>query len=249
MEITCVSGWWNIHNKFKGGCKEQANHMNKTLKIKAPFIFYYEEDEIKKKVEEIRDGMNTIFIKLNINEFYTYKYNNRLQKKRHYGEGWCPSKELWLVWMEKIRLCCDSFNNNHIKTQWLCWYDATLSKYRIGRQPIPSNEWPSNEKLHILDKNKINVSVLPSNRMGNGTFPPLVAGTAYIIHSNFINEFSKIFYDVVDELFNDIESKKHIMAKTDQFSDQYPLTYLCHKRPELFNVIAHGFGDCVEVLK
>ena len=77
MSITCISGWWNVRNKFKGGFKEQIKHMTKTLKIKAPLIFYYSEDEIKKMVEEIRYGMNTIFIKLDINDFYTYKYNDR----------------------------------------------------------------------------------------------------------------------------------------------------------------------------
>ena len=106
MSITCISGWWNVRNKFKGGFKEQIKHMTKTLKIKAPLIFYYSEDEIKKMVEEIRYGMNTIFIKLDINDFYTYKYNDRLQKKIHYGEGWCPSKELWIVspWISNIEL-------------------------------------------------------------------------------------------------------------------------------------------------
>ena len=88
-------------------------------------------------------------------------------------------------------LCSESLNNNHIKTPWLSWYDATLCKYRIGRQPIPSNNWPSNEKINLLDKNKINISVIKNNRMNNGKFPPLVAATAFIIHTDFINEFSK----------------------------------------------------------
>jgi hypothetical protein len=247
--ITCISGWWSVGNKFKGGANAQIQHMKKTLLLKSDFIFFYSDDEIKKKVSEIRKDLNTKFIKYNIDDFSTYKFSPNMRTKIHYGCGWCPSKELWLLWMEKINLCLKAIEECDIKSDWICWYDATLCKYRIGRQNLPNDIWPNVEKMKLLDKNKINCSVKKDNKMNKGEWPPLVTATAFIMHKDFVPKYAKIFYELVDELFENVNNGTHKIVGSDQFNEQYPLTYLYHLRPELYNPIAEGFGSCVEVLK
>lgn len=247
-DITCVSGWWSVKNKFNGGSNAQVKHMNKTLRLKAPFVFLYDDDDIKSYVESIRNSsLKTEYIKMEIKEFLTYKYYPRLKYGTHMG-GWCPSKELWLIWMEKISLCLKALKEGKINTQWLCWYDATMSKYRIGKLPLPNNNWPNEDKMKLLDKNKINCTIKEGTRMNKGEWPPLVTGT-FIFHVDYLPIFADKFYNVVDYLFNKIEKKEHTIIGTDQFSDQYPLTYLCHTNPELFNPIGKGFGAIIDIMK
>ena len=251
MSITCVCGWWSVGNKFRGGADAQIQHMEKTLLLKSDFIFFYSDDEIRDKVSEIRKDLNTTFIKYDIADFSTYKFHPNMRKKIHYGIGWCPSKELWLIWMEKINLCLKAIKECVIKSDWICWYDATLCKYRIGigRQNVPGNIWPNVEKMNLLDKNKINCSVINVNKMNNGEFPPLVTATAFIMHKDFVPKYANIFYELLDELFENVNNGTHKIIGADQFNEQYPLTYLYHLRPELYNPIAEGFGSCIEIMK
>lgn len=248
-KITCISGWWSVNNKFKGGSNAQIQHMKKTLLLKSDFVFFYSDDEIMNKVSEIRKDLHTKFVKLNIEHFHTYKYYSDMKKNIHYGVKWCPSKELWLIWMEKINLCLKAIEECDIKSEWICWYDATISMYRIGKNNIPNGIWPNVEKINLLDKNKINCTIKTDNRMNKGEWPPLIGGSSYIFHKDFLPKFKQIFYELVDELFENVNNGTHKIVGTDQFSDQYPLTYLCHLKPDLFNPIGKGFGACVELLK
>ncbi len=246
--ITCISGWWTVDNKFKGGPNAQIQHMKKTLLLKSDFIFFYNDDKIKNMVAEIRKDLNTKYIKCNIEDFDTYKFYPNMRKNIHYGANWCPSKELWLLWMEKINLCLKAVKECDIKSEWICWYDATLCTYRIGKKDLPNDIWPNVEKMNLLDKNKINCTVKKDNKIHRGKWPPLVTGT-YIFHINFLPEFAKIFYDFVDKLFENVNNGAHKIVGSDQFSDQYPLTYLCHLRPELFNPIGEGYGTYIGILE
>ena len=85
--------------------------------------------------------------------------------------------------------------------------------------------------------------------MNNEEWLPLVTATAFIMHKDFLPKFAKIIYELLDELFENVNNGTHKILGTDQFSDQYPLTYLCHLRPELYNPIGEGFGGCIEILK
>jgi len=46
-----------------------------------------------------------------------------------------------------------------------------------------------------------------------------------------------------------VNNGTHKIVGSDQFSDQYPLTYLCHLRPELFNPIGEGYGTYIGILE
>ena len=234
--MLCVTGYWNIKSKIKS--KNYLEHFKKTLPLQCDFVFFGNNEKlINKLIKRNRPNLNTKFINLNINEFKTYKYYNKypvikLNKHKVFiNNKHCPSIELFCIWMEKINLLKITKNNNP-NYEWYCWYDSGLSRFR-ERELIPQDNWPNNNKLHLLEKDKINCDVL-------NTF---VKATAFILHRDFIDIFHKIFYKKLRELINSPFNWKY------GFTDQYILSMIYKDEPELFNIVGTCFGEIISKLE
>ena len=93
-KLTCVTGYWKIKNKHGN---KFDNWFKNTLKINCPYIFLGDKESID-LVKNYRGKLPTYYIELNIEEFTTYKYKDKMiTDPKH-----CPSIELNLVWNEKI---------------------------------------------------------------------------------------------------------------------------------------------------
>lgn len=100
MSTLCVSGYWNIHNK-----RDSNNYLNwfeKTLPLKCDFYFFGNDIELYNNyILKNRTKLQTNYSCLNIKNFKCYIYNLK-NKNILLNEHYCPSIELWMIWMEKI---------------------------------------------------------------------------------------------------------------------------------------------------
>ena len=94
--LTIVSGFWKVKNKHDN---KFENWFSKTLKINCPYVFFGNEETIT-IVKQHRQNLPTHYINCEISDFYTYKYINFIETHNVH----CPSKELNLIWNEKLFL-------------------------------------------------------------------------------------------------------------------------------------------------
>ena len=89
MTLTCVSGYWRINNKHDNNFEKW---FNTTLKVNCPYVFFSDRNTIE-LIKKYRQDLPTYYIECNIEDFYTYKYRDKMiTHPRH-----CPSVELNLV--------------------------------------------------------------------------------------------------------------------------------------------------------
>lgn len=147
-KLTCVSGYWIIKNKHN-------NNFNKwfenTLKINCPYIFFGNKESIE-LIKKYRNELPTYYIELNIEEFITYKYKDKMITDTVH----CPSVELNLVWNEKIFMLKRALNINPFMSDYFCWIDAGICIYRKNKPP--NSVFPNINKLNNLSTDKFNYS-------------------------------------------------------------------------------------------
>lgn len=90
--ITVVSGYWEVHNKYGNKYNEWFNN---SLRINQRYIFFCENSDY---ILNYRKDLETIFVNHPINNFISYNI---------YKDNWIhpihvPSKELGMIWHEKI---------------------------------------------------------------------------------------------------------------------------------------------------
>ena len=139
--ITIVSGYWPVHNKYthETYCKWFEN----TLKINQRMYFFC-ESSIKNIILPYRENLETIFVEHPINKFHSTNF---------YSQFWIhpihiPSTGLGKIWHEKInlmKLAKDMDGEN--ATDFYVWYDAGASLFR--------NEPPPSIRLNLKDVNSM----------------------------------------------------------------------------------------------
>lgn len=218
--ITVVSGYWNVKNKYKENSYD--NWFNNTLKINQYYVFFCEESNIE-YIKKFRNNLDTKFIVYNLDNFYSKQYaSNKWIISTH-----VPSKELGMIWHEKIHLIKLAKDSDIVKTDFYIWIDAGIASYR--------NTMPPRKRLNLKD-----TTSLPKNKLCyssvNESYHSFAA-SCLIIHVDFIDEFHEIYY-------------KYLKNCNSMYcgSDQYIFTQIMHDRPELFYRIADGYGGNLLVL-
>ena len=220
--MTCVSGYWKVKNKHDNKFEDWFKN---TLKINCPYIFFGDEESIE-LVKKYRGNLPTYYVKLNIEDFITYKYKNKMViDSRH-----CPSIELNLIWNEKIFMIQRSLKINPFSSNYFCWVDAGINVYREIKPP--STYFPNLDKLNKLPKDKFiycssieltlidliwkQEKVFDKEKFKKGKYhlQHHISGT-YILHKNIINKFAKIY-----------QSYLKLIDKNDIYTDQVILTLL-----------------------
>ena len=129
--ITVVSGYWNVKNKY--------NHDNynewfeNSLKINQRYIFFTNESENDfEKIKKYRneDVYETYFIDYSLERFHS---------KQYASDDWInfhiPSKELGMIWNEKIHLLRFAKDIDVNPTEFYIWIDAGICVYRENKPP------------------------------------------------------------------------------------------------------------------
>ena len=231
-EITCVSGYWKIKNKHDN---KFDKWLSNSLKINCPYIFFCEKEMIP-YIKNFRNNLPTYFIECSINDFYTYKYKNKMITHPIH----CPSVELNLVWNEKIFLIKKAYELNPFQSNYFCWIDAGICVYREKKPP--NYNFSDLSKIKELPKDKfIYSSSSPYNEINlnmnlktyNHSYSHHISGTFYILHKNIINTFVDLYKKYLEKLIDN----KFV------WTDQIILTHIYKDNKNLFYKLCDGYAE------
>ena len=207
--LTVVSGYWEVKNKYND--ESYKKWFNNTLKINQKYIFFCDKNDI----EFIKTYRNKEikFIHYPLNNFYSKK----IVKDEWVDPIHSPSKELSMIWHEKIHLMKLAKDQDKYPTEYYAWIDAGISPYR--------DKIPPNTRLNInnqIPKNKICYSWADDN----------IAAGVLIMHKDMIDEFHDKYYDA---------AKKCNQGHCGK--EQHVLTQMMDIYPDLFYKIGEGYGQ------
>jgi len=241
MTFTCVSCYFPVKNKYdiNKDDNKYIEWFKNTLSINCPYVFFTTKEYID-VIKSYRKNYPTYFIECNIEDFYTYKYKEKMITDPIH----CPSVELNLLWNEKMFMIKKAYDINPFNSEWFQWIDAGICIYR-DKTPRQS-EYP-HMKVFVtenLPKNKIIVE--PSfyyynpDLVRNDNYYHYISGTSYILHNSIINNFVNIYVDYLDKLVDE----------NNIWTDQVILTHIYKDLPHLFCLmtVRNSYGHMVEKL-
>jgi hypothetical protein len=227
--LTCVSCFFEIKNKH--GDKFYKWFEN-TLKINCPYIIFGNKSSLE-KIKKYRDGLPTHYVEIEISDFCTFKYYNNIQTHPLH----CPSKELNLIWNEKLFFIEKAKNLNIYNSDYFAWIDSGICTYRNIKPP--HQPFPNIDKLSLLSNNRFNFtsSDNPFFKYQKGYYH-FISGT-YVLHKDFISEFITVYIKYCD---------KYLSLNDWIYTDQVLLTQIYKDNKDLFKQIGHGFGTIMKLL-
>jgi hypothetical protein len=232
MSLTCVSCYYPVKNKY-GDSYEKW--FNTTLDINCPYVFFSTKAGIE-YIRPFRKNHPTYYIELNIEDFFTYKYKDRMKIDDYH----CPSIELNLIWNEKIFMIKKAHEFNPFNTEWFKWIDAGICIYRNVK---PSQKKFQNENiLNSLPKDMFIYSssdhkIPDFEKITNTNYYHYISGT-YLLNKCIINGFVKLYEAYADALID----TKNI------WTDQVILTHIFKDKPKIFYKMGHGYGEITRIL-
>lgn len=232
--LTVVSGFWNVKSKHNESLFK--SWFWTTLKINCPYIIFGDKEGIN-LVYPFRFNLPTQVRELSIENFYTYKFKDTIAVH----EKHVPSKELNMIWNEKLFLMQKASQENPFESEWFLWVDAGISLYR-NKLP-PQTPLGSSKKILELPKDKIIFTSSEQPEFNQKEFEKnkyyhFVSGT-YMIHKSFIDEFVELYKEACE---------KYLTLSEWYHTDQVILTKIYKERPELFHQVGHGYGKILEYL-
>jgi len=237
LPLTLVSGFWLIPNKHDN---KYFDWFERTLKINCPYVFFGNEESIN-IVKRYRDGLPTHYVLLEIKDFYTYKYYNEMQIHPVH----CPSKELNMIWNEKIFLIQKAKELNVFGSEFYGWIDAGICIYRDQNCAPSKRPFPNVEKLMKMPKDRLifassDCETFMPHLANNFYYYHYISGSTYILHKSFVDTFLGIYKSYLDF---------YLPKKDWKNTDQVILTYIYAQTPELFFKLSDGYGNIIPLLE
>lgn len=231
--LTIVSGYWIVTNKHGN---KFLNWFKKSLKINCPYVFFGTKETIA-IAKEHRGTLPTHYIELEMADFFTQRYRDDFQTDIEH----CPSKELNMIWNEKLFLMQKAALLNPYKSDFFAWVDAGITNYR-NKAP-PTTVFPDPAKLKTLPKDKLIFSASGPAKFNVDQVNPtayyhFISGT-YMMHKSFIDMFVAEYVRYTNTL---------VPMRTTIFTDQVILTHMYKDKPELFHLLGHGYGYLLALL-
>ena len=211
--LTVVSGFWNVKSKYN--FDRYNKWFSNSLKINQKYIFYCDKF-INDYIKQFRNGYETQFIDYSLDNFYSKKFI----KDDCINNFHVPSKELGMIWNEKIHLLKLAKDNDPNPTQYYIWIDSGITPYR--------NKMPSQKKLNVnikLPKKKLYYSSVYD-------FYHSFSGGVLLIDRDIIDEFHEKYYNLLSSCNDGWKCG----------SDQIIFTRMMKLYPELFYQMSNGYG-------
>jgi len=230
MSLTCVSSYFPVKNKHSNKYLEWFEN---SLAINCPYVFFTNKNNVE-LIKSFRKELPTYYIECEIEDFYTYKYKNKMITHPIH----CPSVELNLIWNEKIFMIKKASEINPFNSEWFKWIDAGICIYRDVKPP--ENVFNIN-KINELPKDKLIYSSSDNYNeklIGIKNYYHCVSGTSFILNKNFIKIYENIYIKYLDKLIN----------KNNIWTDQLIHTHILKDFPKLFFKLCDGYGEITRYL-
>ena len=159
MSITFSSCFYIIKSKFNP--KIYVEWMNNLISIVNNFnLVIYSDLNSSRFIITNNNPKIKIIIKP-MEEFYNYNYKELWieNHNKNYRLNDHTSWELNMLWSEKISFVKETIEQQYFNTEYYGWCDIGYFRNRSGQyNDTKTSElvnWPNNEKINLLDKNKI----------------------------------------------------------------------------------------------
>ena len=226
QNATVVSGYWLVNNKHRGSSYD--TWFTTTLRLNVPYVFFYEDEEVRHQVAAARVGLPTHFVRRPLADFVSRETYNA----RAWVNADVRTAELGMIWLEKVHCVSDAARENVFHTDWFAWVDAGNAAYRW--RDIPEAPWPHPAVLGSLPHRK----VVYTHVVGEYH---RFAGTAFLYHRRFASHIARAFLSSVKDCARELDNWKC-------GNDQFIFTSLLETTPNSFHVVGQGFGDLVPLL-
>ena len=145
-DLTIISAYYKIKSKHKA--KTYYNWINNIVLLNKSMVFFSNK-EFMPTLRELRPKelhYKTIFIELEMEEFYSYKtlYNDFKEAFKIDHENRYHTIPLYLIWAEKATFVKKVISRNYFRSKCFYWVDVGF--FRISRnemQKFVINNWPS----------------------------------------------------------------------------------------------------------
>jgi hypothetical protein len=241
--ITIVTGYQRIKSKHRFS---DYNHwITNLLKINKSMIFFIDKSIAYKIIyKRPKEYLNkTIWIPININEFYSYKnFFNEFKKSYLIDvEYFRHNSLLYTTWAEKVIFLKKAAVKNHFNSKCFYWVDA--GNFRNKSNIKDYINWPSTSKCYEDGRVIINEKLKVSNYIKNGLkrfdinihkkFQKNynVDASTFGGQRDFIIKFSDIYYDTI-RLF----IKKNIFIG----KEQNVMAYVFYFYPNISHLVYSG---------
>mmetsp|Transcript_7007 Transcript_7007/g.11716 ORF Transcript_7007/g.11716 Transcript_7007/m.11716 type:complete len:326 (+) Transcript_7007:240-1217(+) len=240
-KVTVVSGHWTVGvSATKHPLEYYRKWWRKTMILNCPYIIFGEDLAVIHHFRDIRQNhsLPTLFVYRNITE---HMYPRFPDYKSQYRSRVIPSKEVAMIWLDKIFMIQEAIRLNPFNSEWFAWNDAGNAAFRgndvIVNPPLnPTIPWPHPNALAALPKDKFvyTLSWIPWKRHS-------VAGTAFIYHQSIQETLAKRFMIAFDAC---LEGERG-WNKSPCGSDQVILSRVKNEYQSFFHQIGYGYGHLI----
>ena len=241
-DLTLVSAYYKIKSKHLP--EEYLKWLNNLVMLNKSFVFFTSKKFMHtlKKMRPKELYYKTVFIELEIEDFYSYIYFYK-QFKHSFQidiENSYHTIPLYLIWAEKCMFLKKAILNNYFNSKCFYWIDAGYFREDKKNMRKYLNNWPSTKKCfkdnrllmgqvknfsEIEKKNIVNFDYAAHKRLERHLN---VAGNFFGGQIRNTIKFINFYYEAL-RLF--IKNKKFIGK------DQNIYTYVAFKHPQIINLI------------
>jgi hypothetical protein len=225
MSLTCVSAYFPVKGKHPHS--EFVDWFKNTLSINLPYVFFTNKETME-LIKGFRKDLPTHFIECEIEDFYTYKYKERMISDSYHS----PSVEVNLIWNEKIIMLQKANDLNPFNTEWFKWIDAGICVFR-DKTTFKLNQ----NLLENLPTDKFIFShsdYHPFNEaaVSKTNYYHYIAGTSFVLHKNFVTTFVDLYKIYLENLID----------KNNIWTEQVILTHIYTDYSDLFFKLGNDYG-------
>ena len=240
--ITLVSAYYQV--KSKHSKIQYLNWIKNLLLLNKSLVFFTSKKlmPIIKKLRPIKLLYKTIFIELEMKDFYSYKHFKKEFNKSFYIdiENRYQSISLYMVWAEKNMFLKKAILNNTFHSKCFYWIDAGYFREKKVNMKKYINNWPSTKKCfedkRLLMGQVKNFSYLEKNKIKNFDIASLkkletdinVAAGLFGGQADNILKFVDYYYRAITEY-----SKKNLFIG----KEQNIFTFVAFSHPEIVKLV------------
>ena len=241
-DLTLVSAYYEIKSKHSN--IEYLNWLKNIVLINKSFVFFTNKKFMPKlkKLRPIKLHYKTIFVELEINDFYVNKNFKEAFTKSFYidPENSYHSIPLYMIWAEKNMFLKRAILNNYFHSKCFYWIDAGYFRESKKSMEKYVNNWPSTKKCYedkrLLMGQVKNFSYFEKQKIVDFDIVALknlqndinVIGGLFGGQVENILKFGNYYYEAIKEY----EKKNLFIGK-----DQNIYTFVAFSHPEIVKLV------------
>ena len=241
-ELTLVSAYYQMKSKHPH--KEYLYWLRNLLLLNKSLVFFTNKKfmPILKRLRPNKLFYKTIFVELEMKDFYAYKHFKSEFNKSFYidPENSYHSIPLYMIWAEKNMFLKKAILNNTFHSKCFYWIDAGYFRENKVSMKKYKNNWPSTKKCfedkRLLMGQVKNFTYLEKKKIVNFDIPALkqlqsninVIGGFFGGQVENIIKFGNYYYKAINEY-----SKKNLFIG----KDQNIYTFVAFSHPEIVKLV------------